>query len=80
MLTLIQQKVLDRRLLTPSRRLSGKSDYKYPHFDYAEEGNRETLGYMRANLPNTIVNIFGVSKGQLASNDSWVMTQFTDCP
>jgi phospholipase B1 len=77
---LIQPKVLVLPLPTPSRRLSGKSDYKYPHFDYAYEGNRETLEYMRTNLPNTIVNIFGVSKGKLSCYDSWFITQYMDYP
>ena len=67
----------DLPLLTPLRRVSGKSDYEYPRFNYANEENRETLEYMRINLRNTIVNIMGVFKGELSHHD---ICQFTNCP
>ena len=67
----------DLPLLTPSRRVSGKSDHKHPQLNYANEENRETLEYMRVNLPNTIVNIMGVFKGKLPHHDT---CQFTNCP
>ncbi len=37
-LTSIEPKVLVLPLLMPSRQPSGKYDYKYPHFDRADEG------------------------------------------